>query len=160
MLKNKLKKVNWKVLILSLITVYLVGFIGNIFTYKSIGSAWYLLIRPAITPPGIVFTLVWNVLFFLIGIALYLALTSSKKNQKKKVVWIFGANLFLNMFWTFLFFGLQKPVLAYFELILFWVSIWVLIFEVYSVNKKASFILIPYLLWVTFAGILNYLSII
>jgi tryptophan-rich sensory protein len=91
---------------------------------------------------------------------LYLALTSSKKNPKKKIVWIFGANLFLNMLWTFLFFGLQRPVLAYFELILFWVSIWVLIFEVYSIDKKASLILIPYLLWVTFAGVLNYLSII
>lgn len=153
------KKVNWKVLIFSLLAVYLIGFIGNLFAYKSVNTAWYLLIKPAITPPGIVFAIVWNVLFFLMGISLYLAIISSKKSGKKKIFWIFGANFLLNILWTFLFFGLMKPVFAYFELILLWISIWVMIFELYSINKKASLILIPYLLWVTFAGVLNYLSI-
>jgi benzodiazapine receptor len=81
----------------------------------------------------------------------------SKKKQKKIVAIVFGINLFLNTFWSYLFFELKKPNCAFFELILLWFSILSMIFVTRKIDKKSAWLLVPYLLWVSFAGILNYL---
>ena len=152
-------KLNWKVLVLSLIIVYGIAFLGSLFTSPVTDSVWYESIKPEITPPNWVFPIVWNVLFFLIGISLYLAWTSAGKNkkQKKEVAWVFGINLALNVLWSVFFFGLQNPTLAFFELLALWVSIIAMISVTYRINKASSYLLVPYLLWVSFAGILNWL---
>jgi tryptophan-rich sensory protein len=151
------KRFNWKVLIISLVVVYVVAYIGSIFTSSSTGSLWYQNIKPSITPPNWVFPIVWNVLFFLIALSLYLSWVNSEKKEKPKVALIFGLNLFLNILWSLFFFGMRNPELAFFELILLWLSIILAIFSVWRIKEPASYLLIPYLLWVSFAGILNYL---
>lgn len=151
------KKIKWKILIISLIIVFAVAFAGSLFTAPQTDSQWYKSIKPEITPPNYVFPIVWNILFFLIAISLYLTWTNSKTQQKPKVAWVFGINLFLNVLWSFIFFGMQKPILAFFELIFLWVSIIFMIIFAYNVKKMSSYLLIPYLLWVSFAGYLNYL---
>ena len=153
------KGFNWKVLLISLVIVYAIAFVGSLFTSSQTNSDWYLQNRPAITPPNYFFPIVWNILFFLIAFSLYLAWTSSKKKQKNKIAFVFGINLFLNALWSYLFFKLQLPKIALIELILLWFTIWIMIFTTYKINKKSSYLLIPYLLWVSFAGILNYLWI-
>lgn len=154
------KKFNWKVLILSLVIVYLVAFIGSLFTSPVTDSDWYDSIRPTITPPNWVFPVVWNILFFLIGLSLYFSWVNSKsKNLKEKVAIVFGINFVLNIFWSVLYFGLKNPFYAFIEIIFLWLSILLMILVTYKIDKKASYLLIPYFLWVSFASILNYLSI-
>ena len=132
--------------------------IGSIFTTSSVNSAWYQTIKPSLTPQNWVFPLVWNILFFLIAISLYILWTSSNKKQKNKVALAFGVNFILNILWTFLYFKIQNPLFALYEIIFLWISIVFMISTAYKINKKASYLIIPYLLWVSFAIILNYMS--
>ena len=126
---------------------------------NSVNSSWYESIRPSITPPNWVFPVVWNILFFLIAISLYLSLITVKdKTLKLKLKIVFGINLFLNVLWSFFYFYLKKPDFAFFELIFLWLSIISMIYITWKINKKSAWLLVPYLLWVSFAGILNYLS--
>jgi len=154
-----MKKVNWKVLIVCIVIVYLIAFLGSIFTTSEVNTAWYDSIKPSITPPGWIFPIVWNILFFLIAISLYLAWINSKKNQKTKIAIAFGINLILNAFWSYLYFGLKNPAFAFIDLIAIWISITAMICITYKINKASSYLLVPYFLWVSFAGVLNYLSI-
>ncbi len=149
----------YKVLIISIIIVFLFAFLGSLFTTPQVDTEWYQSIKPEITPPSYVFPIVWNILFLMISFSLYIAWVNSKKEMKKKVVAFFGLNLFLNSLWSFLYFGLMNPTLAFFELIALWLSIILLITITYKIKKTAAYLLIPYFLWVTFAGYLNYLSI-
>lgn len=153
------KRIDWKVLISSLIIVYAIAFIGSLFTSPSVDSSWYESVRPSITPPNWIFPVVWNILFFLIAISLYLAWISSSKKNKRKVIIVFGINFILNILWSMLYFGLRNPGLAFFEIILLWISILLMIKTTFKINKRSSYLLVPYLLWVSFAGILNYLTV-
>jgi tryptophan-rich sensory protein len=148
-----------KVLVISLIIVYGVALIGSIFTSGSTDSEWYESIRPSITPPNWVFPVVWNTLFLLIAVALYFSWISSDKKQKKIVVFAYGINFLLNILWSFLYFGLRNPFLAFFEIIILWLSIVSIVYVSYKIDKKAGWLLVPYLLWVSFAVVLNWLSV-
>ena len=151
------KKINWKVLVLSLIIVYGIAFLGSLFTSSNVNTEWYEQTRNSLTPPNYVFPIVWNILFFLIAISLYFAWTNAKKKDKKEIGYVFGLNLVLNVLWSVLFFGLQNPIASFVELIVLWISILLMIIVVYKTSKLSAYLLIPYLLWVSFAGILNYL---
>lgn len=151
------KRVNWKILVISLLIVYAVAFIGSIFTSTNTNSEWYQEIKPSITPQNYVFPIVWNFLFLLISFSLYFAWVNSRKRDKIKIVLVFGINFVLNILWSVFFFAIKKPNLAFFELIIFWVSILLMIFTTWKIDKKSSWLLVPYLVWVTFAGIFNYL---
>lgn len=153
------KRGQWKVLLVCMAIVYFIAFLGSIFTTPNVNTAWYDSIKPNITPPGWVFPIVWNVLFFLIGLSLYLAWISSKKNQKIKISFVFGINLILNAFWSYLYFGLRNPGFAFVEFVALWLSIVAMIYYIYKINKTSWYLIIPYFLWVSFAGVLNYLSI-
>ena len=148
-----MKKINWKILIIAFIIVHLAAFIGSRFTDT---GDWYESIKPGITPPNYVFPIVWTVLFILISISFYLVLMSVGKWRKKAIA-VFIINIFLNGLWSYLFFGLQNPGAAFFELILLWITILLMIYTSSKLNRVASYLLIPYLLWVSFAGVLNYL---
>lgn len=152
-----MKKVNWKVLIISLLIVYGIAFIGSIFTSTNTNLEWYQTIKPSLTPPNYVFPIVWNILFFLIAFSLYFAWANSKRKDRIKIAIVFGINFVLNVFWSVLFFAMKKPALAFAEIIFLWASILLMIFTTWKVDKKSSWLLVPYLVWVTFAGILNYL---
>ena len=152
-------KFNFKVFIICLLIVFLiVGGIGSLFTTKNVNSDWYQSIQPAITPPNWVFPIAWNILFLLISFSLYFAWTSSKnKREKKKVAIVFGINFILNILWSVLFFGLKQTQIAFIEILLLWLSIFGAILITKKISKKSSWLLIPYLIWVTFASVLNYL---
>jgi len=148
-----MKKINWKILVIAFIIVHLAAFVGSRFTNT---GDWYESVKPGITPPGYVFPIVWTVLFILISISFYLVLMSVGKWRKKAIA-VFIINIFLNGLWSYLFFGLQNPGAAFFELILLWITILLMIYTSSKLNRIASYLLIPYLLWVSFAGVLNYL---
>ena len=148
------KRINWKILILSFFVVFLTAYLGSLLTDT---GQWYENIKPSITPPSFVFPIVWNILFILIAISLYFALTSGKNT--KLISFLFGINLLLNFLWSFLFFYLKQPSYSLIEIIFLWLSILLLIIYTWNINKTSSYLLIPYLLWVTFATLLNYLMV-
>ncbi len=149
----------WKTLIVCLILVFAVAIIGSLFTSSSTDTEWYQEIRPSITPPNWVFPIVWNILFFLIALSLYFSWTSGKKRQKKKIALVFLINFILNILWSALYFGLRNPLLAFIEIIILELSIIAMVIITYKISKKSSYLLFPYLIWVGFAIVLNFLSI-
>ena len=150
--KNKFVK-----LIAAILVCQLAGFIGSIFTVSAI-SGWYATIqKPLFNPPNWVFAPVWTTLFLLMGISLYLIWEKGlDKKEVKLAVSVFGVQLALNIVWSFLFFGLQNPFLAFIEIVLLWIAILATIILFYRISKKAGLLLFPYLLWVSFAAFLNY----
>jgi benzodiazapine receptor len=155
----KKRKLNLKILFISLLLVFGIGFIGSLFTSSNTNTDWYQSIRPSITPPNFVFPIVWNILFFLIALSLYYAWTSSKnKKDKINISLIFGLNLLLNALWSFLFFGLKNPKAGFIEIIAMDLSIVAMILITYKISKKSAWLLGPYLIWVSFASVINYLA--
>ncbi|MFA6307736.1 MAG: TspO/MBR family protein [Patescibacteria group bacterium] len=133
------------------------GAIGSAFTFTGIDSWYQYLNKPSFNPPSWIFGPVWTTLYILMGIALYLIWQEGlKKAFVKNSFILFVVNLVLNSLWSIAFFGLQNPALAFLVIVLLWVSILVLIIRFYRINKLASYLLIPYLLWVSFASVLNF----
>lgn len=154
------KKVDWKVLLFSFILVYGIAVIGSLFTSSSVDSSWYNSIKPILTPPNWVFPVVWNILFFMIALSLYFSFILVKtKKEKQILVLLFSLNFLLNVLWSFLFFGLRNPLYAFVEIFFLWFSILSLVLFTFKISKKSAYLLVPYLLWVGFAILLNYLSI-
>ena len=153
MVKNK---IHWNVLIFSFIIVFgIVGLIGSLFTSGETNSEWYSSTKTFLTPPNWVFPLVWNILFILIAFSLYFVWVYSNKKQKKTVVIVYGMNFLFNMIWSFLFFKLKNPILAFIDILFVLITIILMIFVSGKIKKISSWMLIPYLLWVGFASILN-----
>lgn len=154
--KKRLSKV--LIFILCLIGVYIFAIIGSLLTAGETSSAWYESSKPATTPPNYVFPIVWNILFVMIALSIFFALTSSKtEKDKTKVYSLFAINLILNVIWSLLFFKLKNPSAAFIELIILWFSILALIIGMWKISRVSSYLLIPYFLWVSFAGVLNFL---
>ena len=154
------KKINFNVFASSLIIVYIVALIGSLFARKASDSLWYNSIKPSITPPNWVFSVVWSILFFLIAISLYLALTSSKNKSKKiKISELFAVNFILNISWSFLFFTLKSPLYSFIILVLLIISAVMIMLKVYKTSRASAYLLIPYVLWLIFAGVLNFLIV-
>jgi benzodiazapine receptor len=145
---------NWIRLLISVLISSSAGFIGGFFTSSSV-STWYVdLAKPSFNPPSWVFGPVWTLLYVLMGVALYLVWINKKKN--KIAFTLFGVQLFLNALWSILFFGLRSPLLAFVEIILLWFAILYMILIFYKINKNSAYLLIPYILWVSFAAVLNF----
>lgn len=147
-------KMNYAKLVVSIVICQLVGIISSVFTASSI-STWYATLnQPFFNPPNWVFAPVWTTLYLLMGISLYLV-WSSKAKEKKRALYVFAVQLGLNFLWSLLFFGLQNPLLALAEILLLWFSILLSILVFHKISKPASYLLIPYILWVSFAAVLN-----
>ena len=145
----------WIKLIASVLICLAAGLIGSIFTTPSIPTWYASLSKPSFAPPNWVFGPVWTTLYILMGISLYLILNKGLKNVRMQVI-VFGIQLVLNAVWSFLFFGLQSLLYGLVGIILLWISIVITIFSFFKVSRKASFLLIPYIAWVSFATIANY----
>lgn len=144
-------------LVISIIVCLAAGFIGSFFTSSSIGSWYSTISKPGFNPPGWIFGPVWTVLYILMGISLYLVLQKGLPDTHVKIaILIFAVQLVLNILWSILFFGMQSPMLAFIEIILLWVFILLTITHFYALSKPAAYLLIPYILWVSFAAILNF----
>jgi len=150
------KKIDWLKLVISIAIPLLAGFIGSFFTSESV-STWYQTItKPSFNPPSWVFGPVWTTLFILMGIALYLVWTKGwKKDEVKIGIYFFSAQMVLNILWSFLFFYLQKPLYSFIEIIILWLAIFGTILTFYKVDKRTLYLLLPYILWVSFAAFLN-----
>lgn len=151
-------KINKIVKLISAIVIcQMAGVIGSFFTTPSIATWYESLEKPSFAPPNWAFAPVWISLFTLMGISLYLIWIKGWKNKKVKIsLLIFGVQLILNTLWSFLFFGLQSPFYGLIEIVVLWIVIAATILTFLKISKKASFLLLPYIVWVTIAAILNF----
>ena len=120
------------------------------------GDGYAQLVQPPLSPPGWLFPVVWTILYALMGYASYRIWTSGEKPEDVRQALIaYGVQLFLNLSWPFVYFTLQWRLAAFFLLVALWVAIYLTMRLFAKVDETASDLLIPYLLWVTFAGYLN-----
>ena len=131
------------------------GIVGSLFTFSEIPTWYASLEKPSFNPPSWVFGPAWTTLYALMGVSLYLVWKERKKADIKVALAFFITQLILNTIWSILFFGLHSPILGLACIILLWLSIAATIIYFYKISKKAAYLLIPYILWVSFASILN-----
>jgi tryptophan-rich sensory protein len=133
------------------------GFIGTVFTVTGPGSWYEVLQKPWFTPPGWVFAIVWTLLYFLMGFAFYLVwMEAGHGKDIDMAVFAFFAQLVVNALWSYLFFGLEMPLFGLTGVVILWFMIAITLYVFRQVSRAAALLLVPYLIWVTFAGILNY----
>lgn len=144
-------------LIIAIVVSELAGIIGSVFTAPAI-PAWYAgLVKPALNPPAWVFAPVWTTLFLLMGIAAFFIWRQGlERGEVKIALGIFIIQLMLNTLWSIIFFGLKNPGAAFAELTLLWLAILATIITFAKISKLAAWLLVPYILWVSFAGYLNF----
>jgi translocator protein len=147
---NKIK------LIISLLLPQLAGGFGAFFMGNSVSTWYQVLEKPFFNPPSWVFGPVWLTLYLLMGISAYLIWKRTRENKEiKNTMNIYWAHLALNATWTPIFFGLQNIALAFFAIVALWILILILIVKFWRINKIASYLLMPYIAWVTIATALN-----
>lgn len=137
-----------------MITVGL-GSLGGIFTVGEIPN-WYAgLNKPFFNPPNWLFGPVWTLLYILMGISLYLIWKLSSSEERTRAIWLFSIQFVLNFFWSIIFFKYHLLGWAFVEIMAMWVFILLTILQFKQLSSWAAYLLLPYLLWVSFATILN-----
>jgi len=144
-------------LLISLAACFLAGFVGS-FATRAATLNWYALLqKPFFTPPGWLFAPVWFLLYILMGISAFLVWRKGiKEFQVREGLMIFIIQLLLNMLWSYAFFGLKSPLWGLVVIVPLWTAILLTMINFYRVSKTASFLLIPYILWVSYATVLNF----
>ena len=148
-------KLEWKKLLICIAIPLAVGGLSALITSGNM-DLYTEIEQPALAPPGWLFPVVWTVLYVLMGIALYLVVITRTREDKRNAVVSFGVQLFFNFFWSIIFFNARAFLFAFVWLIFLWLAIIANIYFFYKINKNAGKLLIPYLIWVTFAGYLNF----
>jgi len=155
---------NFFKLVIAIAVSEFAGLIGSVFTISAIPT-WYAgLVKPALNPSAWVFGPVWTTLYALMGIAFFLVWKQHShilKNVRMLQIWKIGLmtffiQLFLNAIWSIIFFGLHSSGWALVDIIFLWFAIIWTIIVFYKISKPAAYLLLPYILWVSFAGYLNY----
>ena len=148
-------KINWKKLLICLAIPLAVGGLGALLSGGM--SDYGAMVKPPLSPPGWVFPIAWSILYLLMGYASYRILESdASKEEIKKALFLYGIQLLANFIWPLLFFGGRWFLLSFFWLILLWVLIYLTIRAFSKIDETAGNLLIPYILWVTFAAYLNF----
>ena len=149
---NKLTRI-----IIAVIVCLAVGYSSSQVTRTGVETWYPTIVKPVFNPPNWIFAPVWTLLFVLMGIAAGLVWDKIKVQNEavKKALGFFLIQLVLNAIWSYLFFGLKNPMLALIEIALLWLMIYETYLKFIKINKIAGYLLVPYLAWVAFAGILN-----
>ncbi|HMS33312.1 MAG TPA: tryptophan-rich sensory protein [Ignavibacteria bacterium] len=144
-------------LILSIVICQAAGLIGTVFTMDSIPTWYAALNKPAFNPPNWLFGPVWTLLYLMMGISLFIVWKEDLKNKVVKSAFtVFMIQLFLNTIWSIVFFGMQSLSGGLIIIILLWIMILITILKFMKISRVAGILLIPYLLWVSFATFLNF----
>ena len=152
-----MKAIDLVKLIISIILCQLAGFIGSIFTGPSIQTWYVTLKKPVFAPPNWLFAPVWITLYLLMGIAAYLIWRRGfDRPQVKTALTLFAVQLILNILWSPAFFGLRSPIVGLIVIIILWIAILLTIRIFIKLSTVAGILLIPYILWVSVAAILNF----
>lgn len=148
-----MKKIDIKKLIFYIGITLLIGSLPSFFI--KIGETYKSLNRPPLSPPGIVFPIVWTILFILMGISIYIIMMSNSKNKEEARL-IYFIQLIVNACWTPIFFGLEEFFLALLWIIMLILLVVIMIIMFYKINKTSAYLNIPYLIWLLFACYLTF----
>ena len=154
------RKVNILKLIIAIIIPLAVGMLSSFIT-KDAMMSFNAMKKPPLAPPGILFPIVWSILYVLMGISSYLIYEFDDKNGtaklklKNECLTLYVIQLIFNFFWSILFFRLKLYYFALVWLVILWILVFALIIKSKKINKIVSYLLIPYILWMTFAAYLN-----
>lgn len=151
-------------LVIAIVISELAGIVGSFFTIPSVPTWYAALAKPALNPPAWIFAPVWTILYLLMGVSLFLVWKQHSnilENVRMLRIWkisiaAFSVQLFLNALWSIIFFGLHNPGLAFLGIVFLWLAILATIVLFYKISKRAAHLLLPYILWVSFAAYLNY----
>ena len=150
-----LKKINYKSLIICLIIPLSVGGLSALLTMGSMKD-FEALKQPPLSPPSWLFPVVWTFLFALMGIASYIVLEAPVKTEEKKRAFkVYFLQLAFNFFWSIIFFSFGAYEIAFAWLLVLLALIVITAVRFYRINKIAGLVMLPYILWVSFAGYLN-----
>lgn len=146
--------INWKKLLICLAIPLAAGGLATLLSGGM--DSYQVMNQPPLSPPGWIFPVVWTVLYLLMGYASYRITESDvPKEDRRKALIFYGIQLFLNFLWPIVFFGYQWYFAAFILLLVLWAFIYVTMYYFEQIDEPAELLLIPYLLWVTFAGYLN-----
>ncbi|KPK22679.1 MAG: hypothetical protein AMJ70_05330 [Dehalococcoidia bacterium SG8_51_3] len=154
-MKN-IRVINIVKLFISLVVCQCAGIIGSVFTAPAIPNWYATLQKPAFTPPNWLFAPAWITLYLLMGIAAFLVWRVGLKNRRvRTALIIFLVQLVLNALWSVVFFGMQSPLYGVIVIAILWLMILLTILKFARISATAAWLLVPYILWVSFATALN-----
>jgi benzodiazapine receptor len=146
-MKNLLGLAGW------LLITFAAAWIGS----RYMPGAWYeSLVKPSWNPPNAIFAPVWSILYILMGVAAWMVWRRSGFSAAGAALAIFIIQLFLNTLWSYLFFGLHRPDMAFFDIVALWVAVLFVMMLFWREDKYAGALMLPYLAWVSFASYLNF----
>lgn len=148
-----MKKINWKRLILITIITFVVGSFFSFFTMNNMDT--FKELEKPINVPGVLFPIVWSILYLLMSISCYIITNSNDKNKNEAII-IYAIQLIINSVWSLIFFGFGAYLLGFIWIIILAVIVIIMIAKFYNINKKAAYLNIPYILWILFAAYLNF----
>lgn len=154
------KKINVLKLIIAIIIPLAIGMLSSFIT-KDAMLSFNAMKKPPLAPTGILFPIAWTILYILMGISSYIIYVYDAKNDsmslriKNKCLSLYAIQLVFNFFWSVIFFKFKLYIFAFAWLVILWILVFKLIIDNKKINKVASYLLIPYLAWMTFAGYLN-----
>jgi len=140
----------------SILLCQMAGFLGSLFTTPAIPTWYPTLNKPFFTPPDWIFGPVWITLYLMMGISLFLVWQRADHPKRNRAIFFFFVQLILNILWSAAFFGLRSPFLGLMDILLLWIAILLTTQIFFKISKLAGALLIPYLLWVSFAALLNF----
>lgn len=146
--------IRWKKLLVCVLIPLLVGGLSALITMGSMEN-FSSLNKPPLSPPGWLFPVVWTILFILMGIASYIVLERGSFAETRTALFFYGVQLFFNFFWSIFFFNFELYYFSFLWLLALWVLIIITAVLFFRISKPAGYLMIPYILWVTFAGYLN-----
>lgn len=143
-------------LVVSIVACQSAGLIGSIFTMSAIPTWYATLQKPSFTPPNWLFAPAWVTLYILMGISAFLIWRRGLDDRRTRMALIvFLIQLILNALWSIAFFGLESPLYGVIVIVALWVAILVTLLRFFRISRVAGILLIPYILWVSFASALN-----
>ena len=149
------KKIRWKELLIALAIPLAVGGLSSFIT-KDAMESFSSLRQPLLSPPAWMFPAVWTVLYLLMGLASYQVYTSdASEPRRRRALTFYGLQLAANFLWTMLFFFLGVYLTAFIWILVLWLLIFLCAVLFRYIRASAGKLMIPYILWVTFAAYLN-----
>ncbi len=147
---------NWKILCCWVALSEAVGITAGFLTRKNVKTYGSEIVKPLLSPPPVIFPVVWTILYALMGYGVTKIFISPASKERKRALWLFGVQLFFNFGWCFIFFSSQYFGVAFLWLLALIAGVVGMFFAFCKINKCATYIQIPYLLWLLFATYLNF----
>lgn len=145
-------RIDWKKLIIITVITFIVGSFFSLFTMNSMDT--FKDLSKPINVPGVLFPIVWSILYLLMSISCYLIVQSNDKDKKEGII-LYAIQLVINSLWTLIFFGFGAYLLSFIWIIILLIVVIIMLAKFYNINKIAMYINIPYVLWLLFAAYLN-----